>query len=164
VYVPHETLFVCTISSFAWRDSFLLQSKGGSARLVGKMKEREYLRLKRQIEDDCRQKLNALELVWRMAQESGNNDPVAPDGIKRGDLQNAILRAIGMFSTDFTAEQMLAKIRVSDPEIGGKAKASSVSSALKRMDGNEIETVIRGLGRKPSVYRVRTAELKIVGS
>jgi len=126
------------------------------------MKEREYLRLKRQIEDECRQKLNALDLVWQMASDNGNKEP--DSGIKRGDLQHAILRAIAMFSHDFTAEQVLAKIRANDPEIGEKAKASSVSSALKRMNGNEIETVIRGLGRKPSVYHAKKPELKVVGT
>ena len=126
------------------------------------MKEREYLRLKRQIEDDCLQKLDALELVWQMASDKGGKEP--DSGIKRGDLQSAILRAIATFSHDFTAEQVLAKIRVNDPEIGEKTKASSVSSALKRMTGNEIETVIRGIGRKPSVYHAKKPELRVVGT
>lgn len=128
------------------------------------MNEREYLRLKRRIEDERRQKLDALELVWQMASANGDKDSDSTDGIKRGDLQNAILRAIQQFNHDFTAEQVLAKIRVTDPEIGEKAKSSSVSSALKRLNDQEVETVIRGVGRKPSVYRVKKVELKVVGT
>jgi len=128
------------------------------------MNQREYLRLRRRIEDDYRQKISALELVWQMASaEKAEGARDSGDGIKRGDLQNAILRAIGQFSGDFTAEQVLAKIRVTDPEIGGRAKPSSVSSALKRMVASEIDAVVTGTGRKPSVYRVRRSELKVVG-
>jgi hypothetical protein len=58
----------------------------------------------------------------------------------------------------------LAKIKVTSPEIGEKTGASSVSSALKRMNGREIETVIRGVGRTPSLYRLKKADLKVVGN
>jgi hypothetical protein len=128
------------------------------------MQEREYLRLKREIEQRCRKDLESLERVWELSKTTGGGSKETGDGIKRGDLQNAIIRAIGQFTTDFTAEQMHAKIKVTNPEIGDKAKSSSVSSALNRMGGNEIEIVIRGVGRKPSVYRVRRPDLKVVGN
>ncbi len=126
------------------------------------MQEREYLRMKREIEERCRQDLAALERIWELS--GGPKQGGSSDGIKRGDLQNAIIRALGNFTTDFTAEQMHARIRVTDPEIGEKAKPSSVSSSLNRMDGSEIEIIERGVGRKPSVYRVKKPDLKIVGS
>jgi len=128
------------------------------------MQEREYLRLKREIEERCRKDLESLERVWELSKTAGGGNRETGDGIKRGDLQTAIIRAIGQFTTDFTAEQMHAKIKVTNPEIGEKAKSSSVSSALNRMEGNEIEIVIRGVGRKPSVYRVRRPDLKVVGN
>jgi hypothetical protein len=128
------------------------------------MQEREYLRLKREIEERCRKDLESLERVWELSKATEGPHRETGDGIKRGDLQNAIIRAIGQFASDFTAEQMHAKIKVTNPEIGEKAKPSSVSSALNRMEGNEIEVVIRGVGRKPSVYRVKKPDLKVVGS
>lgn len=126
------------------------------------MQEREYLRLRREIEERCKADLASLERVWELSRTSGGSKKDTGDGIKRGDLQNAIIRAIGQFATDFTAEQMHARIKVTDPEIGEKAKPSSVSSALNRMEGSEIEIVVRGVGRKPSVYRVRKPDLKVV--
>jgi len=125
------------------------------------MQEREYLRLKREIEERYREDLASLERVWELSRGPASG---GSDGIKRGDLQNAIIRALGQFASDFTAEQMHAKIKVTDPEIGEKAKPSSVSSSLNRMEGNEIEVVIRGVGRKPSVYRVKKPELRVVGT
>jgi hypothetical protein len=32
------------------------------------------------------------------------------------------------------------------------------------MNGREIETVIRGVGRTPSLYRLKKADLKVVGN
>jgi hypothetical protein len=125
------------------------------------MQEREYLRLRREIEERYREDLASLERIWELARGPEN---AGSDGIKRGDLQNAIIRALSQFTSDFTAEQMHAKIKITDPEIGEKAKASSVSSSLNRMDGNEIEVVVRGVGRKPSVYRIKKPELKVVGT
>jgi len=126
------------------------------------MQEREYLRLRREIEERHRRDLESLERVWELS--GGPTKREATDGIKRGDLQSAIIRALSQFTSDFTAEQMHAKIKVTDPEIGEKAKPSSVSSALNRMEGNELEIVIRGVGRKPSWYRVKKPELKVVGT
>jgi hypothetical protein len=129
------------------------------------MQEREYLRLKREIHERCRKDLESLERVWQLSIETGGaKKDDATEGIKRGDLQTAILRAIGQFNGNFTAEDMHEKIKETDPEIGAKAKPTSVSSALMRMDGNEIEVIERGVGRKRSVYKVRKTELKAVGA
>ncbi len=119
------------------------------------MYEREYLRLKKEIEDRCRKDLEALERVWQLSKRD------EPDNkIKRGDLQNAIVRVVSELKQDFTAEQVLARLKTAAPEIGEKTKASTVSSALKRMHENgEIDAVIRGIGRKPSVYRLKKSEL-----
>jgi hypothetical protein len=129
------------------------------------MHERDYLRIKRGIEEKYRKDLEALETTWQNALAHGAaKKEGSSGGIKRGDLQSAILRAIGQFSCDFKAEDVLAKIKVTSPEIGEKTGASSVSSALKRMNGREIETVIRGVGRTPSLYRLKKADLKVVGN
>jgi hypothetical protein len=128
------------------------------------MQEREYLRLKREIQERCRKDLESLERVWQLSMETGGAKLDSSDGIKRGDLQNAIIRAIGQFTGNFTAEDMHQKIKETDPEIGAKAKPTSVSSALMRMDGNEIEVIERGVGRKRSVYKAKKTELKVVGT
>jgi hypothetical protein len=127
------------------------------------MQEREYLRLRREIQERCRRDLESLDRVWQLSMESGGaKKEETGDGIKRGDLQNAIIRTVGQFEGTFTAEDMHQKIKETEPEIGTKAKATSVSSALNRMDGNEIEVVERGVGRKRSVYKVRKPDLKVV--
>jgi hypothetical protein len=128
------------------------------------MNQREYLRIKRRIEDECKQKLDALELVWQMTNQQDEKGAEDRSGIKRGALLAAIARVVGTFGHDFSAEQVLAKLKVTDPEIGEKAKASSVSSALNRMVGQEIEVKIRGVGRTPSIYTLKKSELKVVGS
>jgi hypothetical protein len=129
------------------------------------MNERDYLRLKRQAEEECRKKLEALELVWEMAKGNASKEhaPFA-EMVERGDLREAILEAIRELTHDFTVEHILAKIRAIDPALGERAKASSVSSALKRMVGNDIEIVVKGVGRKPSLYRKKVTEIKVVGA
>jgi hypothetical protein len=128
------------------------------------MQEREYLRLRRAIEERCRKDLESLDRTWQLSTElDGNKKDESGDGIKHGDIQKAIIRAVGQFSGTFTAEDMHQKIKETEPEIGAKAKPTSVSSALNRMDGNEIEVVERGVGRKRSVYKVRKPDLKVVG-
>jgi hypothetical protein len=127
------------------------------------MQEREYLRLKRSIEERYRKDLESLERVWELSKDNGGGGKEeSGEGFKRGDLQNAIIRAVEQFPGTFTAEDMHEKIKETEPEIGAKAKPTSVSSALTRMDGNEIEVVERGVGRKPTVYKVKKTDLKVV--
>ena len=128
------------------------------------MNERDYLRLKRQTEEECRRKLEALETVWEMAKKNASKEhaPLA-EMVERGDLREAILEAIHQITHDFTVEHVLAKIRAVDPALGEKAKSSSVSSALNRMVPSDLELVLKGAGRKPSVYRKKVTEIKTAG-
>ena len=129
------------------------------------MNEREYLRLKKGIEDECRKKLGALDLVWQMSGGALKKKRVAMEGgLKRGDLRAAIRAAVAATTADFKAEDILAKIRAHNEQLASQVKAASLSSSLKRMaDAGELEVIIAGVGKRPSLYRVKKHGLKAVG-
>jgi|SRR6267142_1693121 len=111
------------------------------------MKERDYLRLKRQIEADCRQKLDALELVWQMAR-SGR--PAKPPRTAVQQLVRAFLN--DWSGSEFSLDEVFKYIRQTAPNL--VVNRTSLSGALRRLAINgELEVVFQGKGNKPSRYR-----------
>ena len=113
------------------------------------MREREYLRLKRQIEAEYRQKLEALELVWKMSGKVAGR----PERIARVALQQFV-RAFSAeaYDDEFTVDDVFRYVRQQTP--GVVLNRASLSGILQRFVRNgELELVSRGKGSKPSRYR-----------
>lgn len=118
------------------------------------MRESEYLKLKQRIEADCRKKLDALDLVWKMSGGSNgkpeNHAPSAMEGRTKGQLVRAVREFIHQASSDFAISDIQAGLRQSHPELG-EVRRQSIATALRRQKG--IETVIEGKGRSEGRFR-----------
>jgi hypothetical protein len=113
------------------------------------MREREYLRLKRQIEAEYRQKLEALELVWKMSGKVAGR----PERIPRVALQQLVRAFLDeAHDGEFTVDEVFKYVRLQTP--GVVLNRASLSGVLQRFVRNgELELVSRGKGSKPSRYR-----------
>ena len=113
------------------------------------MREREYLRLKRQIEAEYRQKLEALELVWKMSGKVAGR----PERIPRVALQQLVRAFLDEAHDDeFTVDDVFRYVRQQTPAV--VLNRASLSGILQRFVRNgELELVSRGKGSKPSRYR-----------
>jgi hypothetical protein len=113
------------------------------------MREREYLRLKRQIEAEYRQKMEALELVWKMSGKVAGR----PERIPRVALQQLVRAFLDEAHDDeFTVDEVFKYVRLQTP--GVVLNRASLSGVLQRFVRNgELELVSRGKGSKPSQYR-----------
>jgi hypothetical protein len=113
------------------------------------MREREYLRLKRQIEAEYRQKMEALELVWKMSGKVAGR----PERIPRVALQQLVRAFLDEAHDDeFTVDEVFKYVRLQTP--GVVLNRASLSGVLQRFVRNgELELVSRGKGSKPSRYR-----------
>ena len=113
------------------------------------MREREYLRLKRQIEAEYRQKLEALELVWKMSGKVAGR----PERIARVALQQFVRAFFAeAYDDEFTVDDVFRYVRQQTP--GVVLNRASLSGILQRFVRNgELELVSRGKGSKPSRYR-----------
>ena len=113
------------------------------------MREREYLRLKRQIEVEYRQKLEALELVWKMSGKVGGR----PERLARVALQQFVRAFFAeAYDDEFTVDDVFRYVRQQTP--GVVLNRASLSGILQRFVRNgELELVSRGKGSKPSRYR-----------
>ncbi len=124
------------------------------------MKPREYLRLKREIEERSRADLKALNRVWQMsgagAVPSAGSREGASESRTRGRLLTAARAAIKEIQGDLTQQTVRSKIQEMDPVFGITVKRASLSSALRRLahDG-ELELVSAGSGKRQSVYKSR---------
>jgi len=124
------------------------------------MKEKEYIRLRREIEADYHKKLDALDLIWKMS-----NKAAAPSAqftlrpgsiVGRGSLLSAVRNILTHVQGDFTAKRIAGMVREGNPEL--HVKTASVSSVLKRLAGNlEIDVIEVGKGKRASTYRVGRA-------
>jgi hypothetical protein len=112
------------------------------------MREREYLRLKRQIEAEYRQKMEALELVWKMSGKVAGR----PERIPRVALQQLVRAFLDEAHDEFTVDEVFKYVRLQTP--GVVLNRASLSGVLQRFVRNgELELVSRGKGSKPSRYR-----------
>ena len=119
------------------------------------MKESEYNRLRRQIEDEYQQKIDALELVWDMAnsQQPKRAKRKAPGKRQSKGIADALVdAALEAFSDEaFIVKDVCEWI---EKEEGGEVDRTTLSHKLKaRVIRGEIEIVSEGKGRKPTVYR-----------
>jgi hypothetical protein len=113
------------------------------------MKEREYLRLKRQIEAEYRQKMEALDLVWRMAGKPEQRAGRLP----RTAIQQLARTFVNEWRDgDFSVDEVFNYLRNQAPS--AVLNRSSLSKALRRLVLNgELEITSPGKGSKPSRYR-----------
>jgi len=111
--------------------------------------EKQYLRLRRQIEDDYKKKLDALETVWRMV-----SDPAAEPATShpRQNLMPLVRDAVATVDGPFTQTDLQEQLAAKNPS--ASIRRSSLASALRRLvDEGVLEIVERGVGKKPSIYR-----------
>ena len=129
------------------------------------MNEREYDRMKKAIEEECRKKLEALDLVWEMSGGAlKKKRSITEGGLKRGELRGAITAAVATMTADFKPSDVLLKIRAHNQQLASQIKPASLSGTLKRMaDAGDIEVVFAGVGKRASLYRVKKHGLKAVG-
>jgi hypothetical protein len=114
------------------------------------MRERDYLRLNRQIEADYSYRLEALELIWQMAR-SGR--PVKPPRTAVQQLVRAFLN--GWAGEEFSLDEVVKYIRQTAPNLA--VNRTSISGVLRRLAINgELEVISQGKGNKPSRYRRRS--------
>lgn len=116
------------------------------------MREAEYRRLKKAIDDEHRTKLAALDLIYGMSRPP-KQKPESPT--HRGPLNEAVKSAIAAMPGDFKPAQLQAEI---EAKLGHGILRASLSSALNRMvHAGDIEVVHKGAGRAPSLYRRKIA-------
>jgi len=131
------------------------------------MNEREYERLKKIIQDDYRKKLEALDIVWRVAVGSsppGEKLTTAPNGgsaagdsdepaESRGVIMAAVEDAIYQIEGAFTVKSVAPLVMEILPGTQSPER-SSISHALKRLaDDGRLEVVQLGRGKRPTTYR-----------
>ena len=117
------------------------------------MKEREYLRLKAQIENEYREKRDALELIWKMSKDSASIRTNVKNP-KRGAVHEAVCKAIPHYSGEFTVHDIEDRVKA-DNSLGlASVKRASIASVLNRLVGERIEVASQGSGKRPGRYRM----------
>lgn len=124
--------------------------------------EREYLRLRRQIEDDAKRKLDALDLVWKMMRDPTNgvrsDDDANP--VKRGAIDASVREVLPQLNGVFGPREVRACVEKKNPTLAGQVNRSTVSSALRRLAEEGLITVVQhGKGKRPTRYRVKGVSL-----
>ena len=127
------------------------------------MNEREYLRMRRQIEDDAKKKLEALELVWQMMRDP-RNGPASDDDanpVKRGAIDAAVRKVLPHLSGTFQPRDVIEMVEQRQPDLAGLVNRTTVSSALRRLAEEKRLTVVEpGKGKRPTRYEVRGVSLR----
>jgi hypothetical protein len=114
------------------------------------MHEREYKKLRKQIEEEYQDNLRALDLVWKRAGKNGvSKRPTVDDSTLAALVRSAVERTSG----PFTIRDILGSCNERGPR-DAEIRGSSVSAILKRMaDHGTIGIVEVGSGRRPTSYK-----------
>ena len=121
------------------------------------MNERMYLRLKKQIEDEARRKLEALNTIWEMARTTAKRSDRLPGNgmMAKGALIKAVRQALPAVRGNFTVKNIKEHLESDHPELV-PLKRASLSSVLKRLEeAGEVQLVHRGKGKAATLYSVR---------
>lgn len=123
--------------------------------IISIMKEKEYRKLKTQIEAEYHRKIEALETVWQMSGEDATKAGNQPEKrFGKGSLLKAVRRALEQVKGEFTLRDIQEKIGLADSAFAATVKPASLSSTLKRLEtDHELEIVERGRGKRASKYR-----------
>lgn len=131
------------------------------------MNQREYLRLKEQIEKRYRDDLAALNRIWELSRRSDSESNqrqshVAPreEAAPAQDITSPVRlvrEALPPPGKQFTVKTIEEAIREAHPDLNGTLTQAVLSSTLRRMadgEGAEIRVHQMGRGRRPTVYEV----------
>lgn len=120
------------------------------------MKEREYRKLRSEIEAEYHKKIEALDLVFKMSSNGVAGNGTSGQVFGKGTLLKAVRQALEGLRVDFTLKDVEERIRANNPSFAATIKRASLSSTLKRLVGQEIEVVELGKGKRASTYRKAT--------
>ncbi len=113
------------------------------------MNDREYGRLKKQIEQEYHANLDALERIWRMSKKQSGS---TPSNGKRGSLLVAARQAAAEKHGTFNLRDIEESIKRHNPDLTVR-RASLSSTLLRLVEDGDLEVVEKGIGRKASTYR-----------
>lgn len=119
------------------------------------MKEREYRRLRSEIEADYRRKLEALELIYAISNSGAPQAEKPPES--KGALAEAVAKAASQMNGNFNVRNIENAIKVFNPVLAANVKRASISNTLKRMEATDLEVVERGSGKRATTYRKRVS-------
>jgi hypothetical protein len=114
------------------------------------MRDAEYHRLKKRIQQEYDEKIKALDMVFRI---SGGGSPAREANTRssKGAVGQAVRAAIQKMSGNFVVRDIENQLKSDDPT--SKIKRASISSTLKRLaDDDEIKLVEEGKGNKGSIF------------
>lgn len=136
------------------------------------MNEREYAKLRKQIEAEYFQKLGALDMVYAMSggSSTGRSSAGAPrndfrkPAVGKGELARAVRDAVDFQTGIFTVRDVENRIIESRPELGPTINRASLSSALKRLAKDSyIITHELGRGKRATKYAKRASGARETG-
>jgi hypothetical protein len=114
------------------------------------MTDREYARLRAQIEQRYRDDIAALDRVREIAvkdvpQERGGR-------ISKGAVLEAVREATAAVKQSFTLRDVEFWLRANKPALA-RVSRTTISGALRRLTGREVEEQEKGSGKRPTTYR-----------
>ena len=117
------------------------------------MKESDYHRLRRQIEEKYKKDIEALERVWEMAK---GDSAAKVENPRIEGLTEAVKGVIREIDEPFNLRTVIAQLKEHpDRQIAEAAeqRPSSISTVLKRLEANgEIRLREKGSGKRASTY------------
>lgn len=124
------------------------------------MNYEEYLRLKKDIENEYHRNLEALDLVWKRSQNifsSTQQGDVPEQAAGEQPLSEAVRLVISQMTKDFTADGVELALRDHGYNEGKPVNRVSLTNTLHRLwRRGEIELLRKGRGRIPSSYQRKT--------
>lgn len=115
------------------------------------MTEREYNKLKQQLEDDYREKLQAVETVWVMSNSLAGNG--TGKRVTKGELVHAVESALENLPQQFTVADLERHLLDTNPELAKATQRSSMSGCLRRLsEDGAIAIAEAGKGKRATRY------------
>lgn len=115
------------------------------------MRESEYLRLRQQIEADYRKRLDALDLVWKMAGQ-GNGHSTLKGTSKSSGVSHAVRGIVDTLQGEFTVSDVEQPLKAQGSQYASVSR-KAIATTLGRIQS--VEIISKGKGKIEARYKKR---------
>jgi len=113
------------------------------------MRESEYIKLKQEAEREYREKLSAIEMVWKMSRQPTRQSKATGNSASRGNLKVLVKTFVNQCKNQFTIIDVENFVKPTYPD----TNRGSLNNLLRKMvEDGELKQLQKSAGRAPAIY------------
>jgi hypothetical protein len=116
------------------------------------MNQKDYERLKRQIEEQYQKDIASLDRIMELSRNGSEAPAQVESTIRPEEVEEAVIAILPAVEGIFNKRRLATLMREADPTLPADIHFL-LGGILKQLEGTKVELVEKGKGKRPSDYR-----------